>query len=310
LNKFAFTLKILGIKEVLAVSELDNNYIMASNILYYLNKHHKDRNDLCRDLGLKYTTVSNWLQGTRYPRIDKIEKMAKYFGVTKADLVEPRAPQVEAGFALRLKNALAQAGINAAELSEKTGIGKAVICEYLLGTCEPKSRHIYKIADCLKIPPKELLYEKEPSVFDVLNSNARHNLPQRKIPLLGKVAAGAPIYADDHVEGYEFIESKYIDDGFDYFALRVAGHSMEPTIQDGDVVIVRQQDTVDSGQIAIVLIDGEDATAKEVRIDNHGITLVGHNVSAYSPQYYTNQQVAELPVRIIGLVIEVRRKLV
>ena len=135
-------------------------------------------------------------------------------------------------------------------------------------------------------------------------------VPQRKIPLLGKVAAGAPIYADDHVEGYEFIESKYIDDGFEYFALRVAGHSMEPTIQDGDVVIVRQQDTVDSGQIAIVLIDGEDATAKEVRIDKHGITLVGHNVSAYSPQYYTNQQVAELPVRIIGLVIEVRRKLV
>ena len=206
---------------------------MARNIQYYLDLQNKDRNDLCRALDLPYTTVSNWLQGVRYPRIDKIEKMAQYFNVPVFCLID--------------KN----------------------------------------------VPRKELPV-----------------LKQRKIPLLGRVAAGAPIYADDHVEGFEFIESKYIDDGFDYFALRVAGHSMEPTIQDGDVVIVRQQDTVDNGQIAIVLIDGEDATAKEVRIDKHGITLVGHNISAYSPQYYTNQQVAELPVRIIGLVIEVRRKLV
>ena len=135
-------------------------------------------------------------------------------------------------------------------------------------------------------------------------------VPQRKIPLLGKVAAGVPIYADDHVEGYEFIDSKYIDDGFEYFALRVAGHSMEPTIKDGDIVIVRQQDTVDSGQIAIVLVGGEDATAKKVSVDKSGITLVGHNLAVYTPQFYTNAQVFDLPVTIIGLVIEVRHKLV
>jgi SOS-response transcriptional repressor LexA len=133
---------------------------------------------------------------------------------------------------------------------------------------------------------------------------------QRKIPLLGKVAAGAPIYADDHVEGYEYIDSKYNNDGFEYFALRVSGHSMEPTIKDGDIVIVRQQDTVDSGQIAIVLVAGEDATAKEVRIDKSGITLVGHNLAVYTPQFYTNAQVVDLPVTIIGLVIEVRHKLI
>jgi repressor LexA len=133
---------------------------------------------------------------------------------------------------------------------------------------------------------------------------------QRKIPLLGKVAAGEPIYADDHVEGYEYIDSKYNDDGFEYFALRVSGHSMEPTIKDGDIVIVRQQDTVDSGQIAIVLVAGEDATAKEVRIDKSGITLVGHNLAVYTPQFYTNAQVIDLPVTIIGLVIEVRHKLI
>lgn len=72
---------------------LGNKEVMARNIQHYLDLNHKDRNDLCRDLGFKYTTVSNWLQGVKYPRIDKIEMMARYFGVTKADLVEDHSIQ-------------------------------------------------------------------------------------------------------------------------------------------------------------------------------------------------------------------------
>lgn len=70
------------------MNNLGNKEIMAKNIQYYLDLKGKDRNEMCRDLGFKYTTVSNWLQGVKYPRIDKIEMMARYFGITKADLVE------------------------------------------------------------------------------------------------------------------------------------------------------------------------------------------------------------------------------
>lgn len=73
------------------MNNLGNKETMAENIQYYLDLHHKDRSDLCRDLGFKYTTVSNWLQAVKYPRIDKIELMAQYFGITKADLVEKRS---------------------------------------------------------------------------------------------------------------------------------------------------------------------------------------------------------------------------
>lgn len=73
------------------MNNLGNKEIMARNIQHYLDINGKDRNDLCRDLGFKYTTVSNWLQGVKYPRIDKIEIMARYFGVSKADLVEDRS---------------------------------------------------------------------------------------------------------------------------------------------------------------------------------------------------------------------------
>jgi SOS-response transcriptional repressor LexA len=250
-------------------------------------------------------------------------------------------------FANRLKNAMDSAGMKPTDLHEKTGISKSSISEYLSGRYVPKQHNIYKMAVALHVAPSLLMYGEQDKAFDILVPGTLtiprkkhlsvkktlyktlsgvddveglqiHRLKdikdvttkQRKIPLLGKVAAGVPIYADDHVEGHEFIDSKYRNDGFEYFALRVSGHSMEPTIQDGDIVVVRQQDTVDSGQIAIVLVDGEDATAKEVRIDKAGITLVGHNISVYTPKFYTNEQIADLPVKIIGLVIEVRHKLI
>lgn len=78
------------------MNNLGNKAIMAKNIQYYLDQNKKDRADLCNDLGFKYTTVSNWLQGVKYPRIDKIELMARYFGVTKADLVEEHTPSASA----------------------------------------------------------------------------------------------------------------------------------------------------------------------------------------------------------------------
>lgn len=125
-----------------------------------------------------------------------------------------------------------------------------------------------------------------------------------RIPVLGRVAAGTPILADEEIIGYEYIDKKYQDDGFEYFALRIQGHSMEPTIMDGDTVIVRRQETVDNGQIAIVLIDGDDATAKEVKETPEGITLIGHNAAVYQPHFYSNTEIKELPVRIIGRVIQ------
>lgn len=129
-----------------------------------------------------------------------------------------------------------------------------------------------------------------------------------KIPILGRVAAGLPIEAHEEILGYQYINEKYRNDGYNYFALRISGKSMEPTIMDGDIVIVRQQPTVDSGDIAIVLVDGEDATAKEVKESPEGVTLIGHNVAVYTPHFYSNKDIQELPVQIIGRVMQTIRE--
>ena len=76
--------------EVIVMSDLGNKAVMAKNIKYYMELHGKSRNEICEALGVKYTTFTDWVKGNVYPRIDKIELMANYFGISKADLVEDK----------------------------------------------------------------------------------------------------------------------------------------------------------------------------------------------------------------------------
>lgn len=78
---------------------------------------------------------------------------------------------------------------------------------------------------------------------------------------------------------------------------------------EGDVVIVRRQDDVESGDVAIVLVNGNEATVKRVKKQEDGITLIATNTSVYEPHYYSNKEIEELPVRILGKVVELRGKL-
>ena len=142
---------------------------------------------------------------------------------------------------------------------------------------------------------------------DALFGDSQHDKKGVKIPVLGRVVAGVPIDAVQEILDYEEITPEMAATG-DYFALRVKGASMEPTLRDGDIVIVKKQPTVDSGDIAIVLVNGNDATVKEIKESPAGITLIGHNAAIYTPQFYSNKEIQSLPVQIIGKVVEMRRK--
>lgn len=128
-----------------------------------------------------------------------------------------------------------------------------------------------------------------------------------RIPVLGNVAAGIPITAVTDVEDWEEIPEKLASSGT-YFALRIKGQSMEPRIKNGDVVIVRQQEDVDTGDVAIVLVNGDEATVKEIKKLDTGIMLIGWNTAVYSPHFYSAKNIKSLPVKIIGKVVELRGK--
>ena len=127
-----------------------------------------------------------------------------------------------------------------------------------------------------------------------------------RIPVLGRVQAGIPIEAVEEILDYEEITPEMASTG-DHFALRIRGASMEPRMRDGDVIIVRKQETADNGDTAVVLVNGYEATVKQIKMSPAGITLIPTN-PVFDPMFYSHQEVQELPVQIIGKVVELRAK--
>lgn len=186
------------------------------------------------------------------------------------------------------------------EVAEAIGMNRIVLNRIELGKRPLRDDEAVALADYFHVTTDYLLKGKTASQ-DASGRGVR-------IPVLGRVVAGIPIDAIEEILDWEEIPREMAATG-DFFALQVKGASMEPTLRDGDVVIVKKQPTVDSGDIAIVLVNGNDATIKEIKESPAGITLIGHNVAVFTPHFYSNKEIEELPVRVIGKAVEVRRKL-
>lgn len=129
---------------------------------------------------------------------------------------------------------------------------------------------------------------------------------KRIIPVYGRVAAGIPIEEITDIEDYEEISDAMAANG-EYFALKIHGDSMEPRMCEGDVIIVRKQENVESGETAVVSVNGFEATCKKVCFTDDGVELVSINAK-YKPMVFTKEQAAGLPIKILGKVVEIRCK--
>ena len=182
------------------------------------------------------------------------------------------------------------------ELAYRTGVTEVTIGRYIKGTREPNATNLANIADVLGVTTDYLLGNtQEPKGKGV------------SIPILGKVVAGIPIEAVEDILDYEEITPELANTGT-FFAVKIQGASMEPRIIEGDIVIVKQQSDIENGDIAIVLVNGHEATVKKVHKHQDGILLSAFNPTVYSPTFYNNKQIEELPVQIIGKVVELRGK--
>lgn len=203
-------------------------------------------------------------------------------------------------FSSRFYEALSESSYNTYSIAEKLNLSAATISRYTNGKMLPKLATLYQAADILNVSPEWLMGKSDVKSISHLSTKAV------KIPVLGKVIAGIPIDAIEEIIDYEEISVEMARSG-EYFGLEVKGNSMEPKISAGDVVIVRQQPDVDSGEIAIVLVNGDEATIKKVKKFDGGINLIPTN-SEYDVITYTNEQIEKLPVRVIGKVVELRAK--
>lgn len=211
-----------------------------------------------------------------------------------------------ATFAERLCEALTIRNMSAADLSRALGINEGTVSQYKKGLYEPKQKRTQEIARILNVSIAWLMGADMPMSPYEFPSNITHNKKGIQIPVLGKVAAGYPIEAVENIIGYEEISEEMAHSG-DYFALQVKGDSMLPRFADGDIVIVRKQEDIDSGDIAIMLVNGNEATIKKVQKFEDGINLIPSN-PAYDVMTFTKKEIISLPVICLGKVVELRAK--
>ena len=201
-----------------------NKAILAKNIRHYMELNNKSRNEMCEALGVKYTTFADWVNGKTYPRIDRIQQMATYFGIEKSALLE----------------------------------------------------------DPHRLPKDAIPYQERPT---------------QPIPLVGIVSCGMPLLAEDNIESYIDTPIQDITTGEIYFWLRAKGDSMiNVGIHEGDLLLIRQQSDVDSGDIAVVAINEDDATLKRIIKKENALILQPEN-PAYETKIFIGEEIETVHIR-------------
>lgn len=187
------------------------------------------------------------------------------------------------------------------EVAEAIGMNRIVLNRIELDKRPLRDDEVVMLANFFHVTSDYLLTGKKSNKLNLASGKGV------RIPVLGRVVAGIPIEAVEEILDYEEITPELAATG-EFFALKIRGHSMEPRMMEGDVVIVRKQEDVESGDVAIVLVNGNEATVKRVKKQEEGITLIATNTSVYEPHFYSNKEIKNLPVQILGKVVELRGK--
>ena len=185
-------------------------------------------------------------------------------------------------------------GMSQTELAKRVKTTKQNIYKYETGiiTNIPSDK-VELLSRVLGVSPAYLMGWEERTLESI---GAVPYNPTHKIPILGRISAGLPLYADEHIEGYIYTE---LNHGGEYFALRVQGDSMNNRkIDDGDIVIIKRQPEVENGEIAVVLVDGDDATIKQFFQEGATVMLVPHSSNPeHTTQIYNCKHT---PIKILG----------
>lgn len=189
-------------------------------------------------------------------------------------------------------------GLTQTELGEKLGVKTNAVSKWECNRVEdiPTSK-IKAMAVLFEVPPSYLIDDDSlPPSAAPIDLTSRH-----RIPILGRIAAGLPLYAEQNIEGYTLTD---LNGGAEYFALRVTGDSMNAArIEDGDVIIVRRQDEVENGELAVVMVGDDDATVKRFYSTDSTVTLMPQSRNPiHQPQIY---DLEKTKIKVLGKVVKV-----
>lgn len=280
--------------------EMKSHSTIAERLKEYRKLKNMTLSDLGKITGIPPQTLNRYELEQRIPNINVVIKLSEKLRVNPLWLqgYDVNIELSVGTVADRLKKALIIRNMKQSELVALTGIGKSSISTYISGEYEPKQKNLYRIAKALDVNEAWLMgldvpMERE-KVSDLPQSPDILPLPKTKrVPLLGTIACGEPILAEENLDGYVEMADEVEAD----FALRCRGDSMvNARILDGDLVFIRQQPDVENGEIAAVLI-GDEATLKRVYKYPEQVVLQPENPK-YPPLVYTGEQLQDF--RILG----------
>ena len=186
------------------------------------------------------------------------------------------------------------------ELAIQLGVSQPTVSDWEHGKKDPTEENARKIGEIFGCDWRVVLCRR-PLREETASSNAL------RVPVLGSIQAGVPIEAIEDILDWEEVPADWARGGKEYFALKVRGLSMYPRYEDGDVVIFRRQDTCESGQDCAVMVNGNKATFKRVKLTDGGVMLQAINPD-YESYMYSNAEWQEKNGQILGVVVELRRK--
>ncbi len=255
---------------------LGNKEVMAKNIRRHLNKLGLNVKDFASEMDFKYSTVLDWVNAKTYPRIDKIELMANYFKVEKADLIEEYGSR---------KNVL----------SSKINFDprQAILLSNYNKLNDNRKDKLVQVSE-------KLLAEEDGKVVDICEKRAEYETRKRvSLPAPGKVSAGTGYWQeDDYDTMVDFYEDEIPDESeYDTIAI-VVGHSMEPKIKNGDFLFIKLKNQVDLNKIGIFKVDGENYVKK----------LKSDRLESLNKDYDDIQLSEENDIRTIGEVVDIYRE--
>lgn len=197
----------------------------------------------------------------------------------------------------RVKLLRDELGLNQEELAKKIGVSPSAIGMY--------ERDLREANDDIKLKMCDLFN----CSMDYLTgkSDIRNGTNHAIVLVYGTIPAGIPMEMIEDILDTEEIDANMLKGGKQYFGLKVKGTSMSPEYLDNDTIILEKVDDVESGTDAVVMVNGNDGTFKRVFKNESGVILQPLNPE-YQPMVYTNEQIENLPIRIIGKVVELRRK--
>lgn len=199
--------------------------------------------------------------------------------------------------------------------SDKIGLPNSTVVSILdRGIKNSNITNVMKMCKALNISVDNLIDNNQ--LINTLNFDNATPIELTKnvvrIPVLGRIPAGVPIEAIEDIIGYEEIPKEWLKGGNEYFALVLDGDSMEPKYQDKDIGIFLKASDCESGQDCCIKINGFDATFKRVKKQENGIMVMPlneNNSTGFSTTFYTNDEIINKPVEIIGVIKQIRRNM-